>query len=785
MTLLVSWIVFPLVLGLLALGCGLLVERLGGVRLPGALLLPTGFAAIVVVTQFATLADATAELAAPAVIGLAVVGLGLSLPWSARRVEPAALAAAAGVFAAFAAPIVLSGEATFAGYIKLDDTSTFLALTDRALEHGRSLAGLAPSSYEAALAVNLPGYPLGSLLPLGVGGALVGQDLAWVFQPYLAFLAALLALVLYELVAPLVKSTALRALAVFVAGQPALLYAYSLWGGIKELAAAPMLALVAALTGLAFQHRSSPLSVLPLATAGAAVLGILSLGGAVWLVPVVIVTAALTWRRGVTVKGAAFLASLLALSLPSLAVAGIFLRRDNAATFSSETELGNLVQPLDWLQLFGIWPTGDFRWAPGDLRPTYVLGGLVAAAAAGGVLWALNRWVWELPLYAASATGGCLVFAGLGSPWVGAKALAIASPAFVVAALSGCAAVFARGRRVEALVAALAVAGGVLASNALAYHEVNLAPRDQLAELEHIGKRFAGQGPTLMTEYQPYGVRHFLRNADPEGASELRRRIVPLRDGTSLDKGAFADIDLFQLDALLTYRTLVLRRSPVGSRPPSPYRLVWSRRYYEVWQRPEAAQPSILEHLPLGDRLRAAAKPSCRAVRRLARVAAGGLLAATPSPPTIVVHLSRTRSPRTWEADRRDPSVLYPVEAGTLEADVQVPVSGRYEIWLRGSFRGRLELSVDGTLVKAARQQLNYAGHYTSLGELELSRGWHGMNLHYGGPDLGPGSGGHPWDFGPLVLKRTAANARVSYLAPTDAVRLCGRTLDWVEALAP
>ena len=61
------------------------------------------------------------------------------------------MAAAVGVFAVFAAPIVLSGEATFAGYIKLDDTATWFAMTDRVMEHGRSLAGLAPSTYEATL----------------------------------------------------------------------------------------------------------------------------------------------------------------------------------------------------------------------------------------------------------------------------------------------------------------------------------------------------------------------------------------------------------------------------------------------------------------------------------------------------------------------------------------------------------------------------------------------------------------------------------------------------------
>ena len=36
----------PLALGLLSVGCGLLVERLAGLRLPGALVVPAGFALI-------------------------------------------------------------------------------------------------------------------------------------------------------------------------------------------------------------------------------------------------------------------------------------------------------------------------------------------------------------------------------------------------------------------------------------------------------------------------------------------------------------------------------------------------------------------------------------------------------------------------------------------------------------------------------------------------------------------------------------------------------------------
>ncbi len=169
----------------------------------------------------------------------------------------------------------------------------------------------------------------------------------------------------------------------------------------------------------------------------------------------------------------------------------------------------------------------------------------------------------------------------------------------------------------------------MLWSNALAYANVWLAPRSQLTELETIGKTFAGDGPTLMTEYQPYGVRHFLRALDPEGASERRARPVLLQTGGELAKGSSADIDAFELGSVLVYRTLVLRTSPVSSRPPSVYQPVWEGRYYEVWQRPEAGQ-TILEHLSLGTPIEPDGIPACSEVTRLAGVAAtahGSLLA--------------------------------------------------------------------------------------------------------------------------------------------------------------
>jgi hypothetical protein len=788
MTLLVCWLVFPLALVALGLGCGLLLEAASAVRLPTYLLPGAGLAVMVVAVSFTTMTDATAELSIPLVVTLAVAGFLISPPWKRRKLDRWAVASAVAVFAAFAAPVVTSGAVGFAGYIKLDDTATWLAITDYVMEHGRNLHGVAPSSYEATLAFNLPsGYPIGAFLPLGVGRALVAQDAAWVFQPYLAFLAAMLGLAFYALVTPLVRSAWLRGLAVFVASQAALLFAYALWGGAKELAAAWLLALLAALAARALREPGPPRSFLPLATASAATLSVLSFGGAIWLAPLLLPTLALfIYLRDWTATaraGAAFAAFAALLAIPSLLTAKTFLR-PAAGTLTSGSDFGNLIKPLSSLQLFGIWPVEDFRLRPDSMDATYLLIAALVAAAVVGLVWAWLRRGWELMLYVAAAIVGCLLVVGLGSPWVDAKALATASPALVLAALVGAIVVFERGRRVEASVLIAVIAGGVLWSNALAYSGINLAPHDRFSELEQIGNQIAGQGPTLMTDYEPYGVRHFLRRADPEGASELRRRLIPLTSGQPLAKLQFADIDDFRPDGVLVYRTLVLRRSPVASRPPSLYRLVSEGRYYEVWQRPELPATRILERLALGGRFDAAATPRCADVLGLAHVAGkDGELAYVRRPGPIVLDLTSTARPPNWIEAADQPGGIVPLGSGTLEATVTVPKMGRYGVWIQGSFRRQLDVSVDRRPVASERAELSHGSQYVPLGLVSLTPGVHELRLRYGGDDLLPGSDGPPMALGPLVLSAATADRPVEYLPPAKANELCGQRLDWVEAV--
>ena len=791
MTLFVCWVVFPLVLGLVTIGCGLLVEQASGLSLPGALVLPLGLALAIVATDLVTMTDATARLATPLVVALAAAGYALAYPWRRRKVDGWATGSAVAVFAVYAAPIVLSGGATFAGYITLDDTSTWLALADRAMEHGRTLDGLAPSTYQQVLTDYFgSGYPLGAFLPLGLGGKLTGQDIAWLFQPTIALFAALLALAIYAVAGYLVSSRRLRALVAFLGAQPALLVAYSLWSGMKELAAAALVALVCAAVASTLDRWHALRAIAPTAVAVAALFAVLSPAGAVWLpAPALLVVAVLARRElRTSVRAASALVPLAAaLSIPSIAIARSFVKGASGGEITTSNEVANLGHPLDGLQAFGIWPATDFRSRPHDAGVTYVLVGVLLAAVATGLVLAWKRRAWAMPLYLATgASGILLLFAldqvGLSSPWLNAKAMAEGSPALVAAAVAGAAALFETGRRTEAALMAAAIAAGVLWSNGLAYSNAWLAPRGQLAELESIGHRFAGQGPALMTDPQPYGTRHFLRHMDPESPSQRRRRVIPLLNGQELEKNAYADLDQLRLDGILVYKTLVLPHTPVESRPPSIYRLAWSGRYYDVWQRPDS-YPQIIEHLPLGDAVQPGAVPRCGDVLRLAREAGpGGRLYTAPRPAVSAVTLSSAAYPEGWAADGA--GLVYPSGSGDVTVGVSVTRTASYGIWVGGSFRPRLRVYVDGRLVGDRRHYVNDGSHYLLLGSSPLASGSHTVRLRFGGPDLHPGSGGYPFGVGPLLLSTaTAAEATTTSVRDEDARSLCGKRLDWIEAV--
>lgn len=792
---LVSWVVLPVVMLAVSAGCGLAVARAAGGRLDRLLLLPVGFATTIVVASAATAQAATAPLAAPLVVALAVVGVVVARDRLAWVPDAWAAGAALTVFAVFAAPVVLSGSATFTGYIQLDDIATWLAITDLAMERGRDVAGLPPSSFEATVANYLPGgYPIGAFLPLGLAGKLtLGRDIAWLFAPTMALTAALLALTLSSMVRPLLTRRWARAVVAGVAAQASMLVSYAGWGAMKEVTAALLVALVAA---LAPTLGGSLRGLGPLAIALGALVAVLSLGGLVYAVPVLLVAIAVGRLRPAHLLGSVgvLTALFVLVSIPSLVLARVFLEPQvqSGSVLTLASELGNLAAPLPLRHVLGIWPAGDFRTTPDQPGLTSLLLAGVAIAAAGGLGLAVERRAGAVAGYLLGGLAGCALLVWRGSPWVDAKAMATVSPAVLTLALAALAWVVCErsgaGVRRGAGAGMAVLGAAVLWGNVLGYANAYVAPVGQLRELEAAGERLDGAGPTLMTEYEPYGARHFLRDAEGEGASELRRRVIPLRDGTQLPKSQAADVTAFDPTALREYRSLVLRTGPLASRPPSAYRRVRAGDSYDIWQRAEVPPAAPVTDLPLGDSTDPAARPDCAAVRALAaRAGPAGRLVSVARAMPVTLPLSSLALPPGLEANLGDPRAVIPQDDATVAGRLSVPADGEYAVWLGGSTRGRTTVSIDGRRTGTVRHRLNNQGAMMRFGQVRLRRGTHRVELTYADGGLAPGQRGQRslgLPLGPLILAPREP-ALTPFSVPVDrAEELCGRRLDWIEAHA-
>jgi hypothetical protein len=819
-SLILAWVLFPLVLAAVGAGWGVIVARAAGSAISGALLVPLGMAAVIVVTSVLTQWSLTAHAALP-VVGIgAAAGLVLAWPWRPGRWP---LLAAVGIVAAYGAPVLLSGQATFTGIIRLDDTATWLGVVDHAMTHLQETGGTSTYSLNFETDVG-PTYPLGSFMLLAVGHAFTGIDSAWIIQPYMAVCGAAVGLCVYALIEPLVASPRIRAFVAFFAAQPALLYGYSLWGGVKELTAAFLLALGAALLAPMLRERPArPLLLLPVAVAAAALIVTLTVGAAAYVVPALVVIVIVWGRRAWPdeLKPLAWDVGLLSamtavLALPVWISLSQFLGERTSGLFSSGTHttqelFGNLIQPLSGWQLAGIWPVGDFRVRAPTL-PSVLLIGLAVIAAAAAIWVTLRRRQFGVPAYVALALIGSVIFYLIGaSPWATGKSLAISSPALLAAALTGAGMLWSRrsGQRAVRLTGgfvAVALAGGVIWSNALAYHDVTLAPRARLAELQHIGGLVAGKGPTLLNEYEVYGDRHFLRAGEPTEPAEYRRATLALSNGTILTKTAWADLDSFPVATLEPYVSIVTRRSPGESRPPSIYHLVWQGRYYQLWQRPALPSRRILLHVPLGESnahpycgaaqnagavalcsANAVAVPPCTQIQRLAAsaLAEHAQLVAYQRPLPIVVRGDETRWPGAW-IHGTEGRTLTPNTPGTDIAEIKNSEGGSYELWLNGSFGRGFDVSVDGRHVARIKDELAGNGAFYPLATVSLTPGIHTFALAYPHADLTPGSGDNEFTaLTAIALVPQVPASELLSVPPQQATRLCGRPLDWIEVVAP
>jgi hypothetical protein len=191
-----------------------------------------------------------------------------------------------------------------------------------------------------------------------------------------------------------------------------------------------------------------------------------------------------------------------------------------------------------------------------------------------------------------------------------------------------------------------------------------------------------------------------------------------------------------------------------------------------------------IEHLSLGGGIDPTARPDCAQVGRLAGIPGVARLAAASRPSPTLVLLGSLRRPGRWPVDGSDPGVAYPHASGSATGELSLDAGGPLAVWVGGSFRGGVEVRLDGRGVGSARHVIDHAGQLTEVGHAELAPGRHRVELRYEEGGLRPGGHGDPFGFGPIVISPgTASDAAIEYLDPGDHAALCGRELDWIEAL--
>jgi hypothetical protein len=792
------------------LGLGLAVERAGGWELPGGLLLSLGLALLIVAASLTTTSSATASLTLPAVLVLAVAGYALG--WRrlrALRPDPWMVGLAAVVYLIYAAPVVAGGNASWLGYSIDGDPGVHFLLLTHLLAHGRANPGPGefPTSSGALLVRSYLSthYPAGSDLPPGVLRQLVGQDVAWVYQPYLAVIMTMAAVALHELLEGIVSSRALRAFTALIVSLAGLTYAFYLVASVKELATVWIVTVTVVLVFATLRRPPGLRAVLPLVIAALAGLDILAIAIVPWLgVPLAVFVVVSAWRlrqepvprpTGRQIAAAAGgVVVVLAVAAPVLSGAATFVNATTGALSGGADTLGDLLHPLLRRQILGIWPTGDFRqFASGHHGLVYALIDVAALSAVLGVVWMAWRRAWApLVLVVSDGLAG-LVLVHQATPYAASKVYMIVSTAAVLAAMTGAVALHQNGRRpgrVAGWALSAVIGAGVLWTTFTAYHSAKAAPRPRLEQLSSIDDRFDGTGPTFYNlwdyEFPTYFLRHIGAQIPQFYYFPTQRPGTPPRGATQVSI-PWDPNDLAE-PYLQTFRLLVLGRSPLLSRPPANFGLATQTSAYDVWRR--SGTPTVLKHVAISGGLDPAGAPSCRQIRRLGKRAAAehATLEAVPRPALPTFDPIRSAHPAGWLPNVGDESQVpdllqLDTKGGTADGLIDVPTAARYQVWLEGSFTQRVSVKIGGRAAGSVANDSGPAGLSRRIGTVSLAKGRQTVLIHRFGGGLAPLNKISPTDaLGPLVLVPGKSEIPpVLHVAPSAARTLCGRSLEWIE----
>ncbi len=805
---------YPLVLALLCLGAGLAVDRCSGRFLPAALLPSVGAAALIALSQLSTWIVALAPATPYLMLALALLGFAPALRrelLARLRTRLAMLLVPLLAYLLALAPVLLSGRAGFSSFMALSDSAVHMIGADYLIHHGQSYGHLDPqSSYGQFIGGYYGmGYPSGADTLLGGSALLLGLPLIWAFQPFCGLVLALGSGPAWAIARRCGLRGGWAAVAAFAATVPAIVYGYELIGSVKELVAVVMLLTLGAL--LAVHGRwlaRSPRRSVPCALVLAAGVSALGVGFGAWALAagaVLLVTLVQGVRHGRVYARAAWASAALGGFVLLLSAWPTWRHISEslhvAQNVASTAKPGNLHEPLKWAQAFGVWLRGSYKEEPAAAAAlaTYALIGVTFAACLLGALQLLRLRRFALAGWIALTLLVWIVLSRTATTWVDAKALVLTSPVLVLLAWGGVAALLgarhdrggavgtergARRSRPTSLAAAgaallaLALAGGALASDLAQYHSSNLAPTARYEELASLGKRFAGRGPTLFTDFDEYSL-YVLRRLDV-GGPDFVYPPRPAAGELAVAYGHPVELDRHPPSALAAYPLIVTRRDPSAASPPAAYALAWQGTYYEVWARRAGARPALV-HAPAGERKRPL---SCARVQRLVRIAQANHARAVAAlaPELVRVRLRHVRRPPGWG---RSHGGLTMRRAGSVSLRFSLPRAGTWALWLQGQFMPDIRVGVDGRPLATLSGQL--AGNSlvpdtaTPL-RVRLSAGRHHLSVARAGFSLAPGNGGAAV-LDAAFLTPAGAPTRVlrTLSAGASPRALCAEPVEWIE----
>ncbi len=129
-------------------------------------------------------------------------------------------------------------------------------------------------------------------------------------------------------------------------------------------------------------------------------------------------------------------------------------------------------------------------------------------------------------------------------------------------------------------------------------------------------------------------------------------------------------------------------------------------------------------------------------------------------------------------------ALVYATNAYKLTLPFTVRSDGKYRVWVGGSFSSTLTAKLDGKQIGQQRNQTEWPGNFLFFGKAHLARGVHTLVIKHSGPDWGPGSAAkQPFGLGPFVIAQGTDDRSVTTVQPKAAHTLCGKSLDWVEAV--